>query len=501
MIEILNVTKRYGAIVALNDISLNFKKGEIHALLGKNGAGKSTFVNILYGRISPTSGRIYINNTEIDFRRYQPNIAQKMKISLVPQEPLFAEDLTIEDNLFLGAEMINKLKNLNRKDMRKKTIEVLEQVGLESYSPTTKVSNMPIGDRQLLNIGQVLYLKETEILLLDEISSGLSEERMRFISEQLKKERKKNKTIIFISHRLKEVINLCDRITVFRDGKWIITEDIENISLDKLTNYIIGENTKTYTTNNGSYFKNHKEKPLLEVNNLCIDHYVSNVNLKIYNGEVIGIAGLVGSGGKQFMESIGGIIRPTQGEIIYKGKKVSFSNPNNAIKEGIVYLSDDREGDIIFSDFSIKDNSIIGSWEKISNCLGINSKKELELFYTISKKLKLKYDNFYDNIGMLSGGNRQKVGVGRLIIMNPSIFILNEPTKGIDVGVKYELLELIREKLTKSSSIILSTPEIEELIMIADRIVVFYKGLIQRVISRSEFSEKTIFKELQGDDK
>jgi ABC-type sugar transport system ATPase subunit len=499
MIEVVNVTKRYGAVVALKNVSVFFKKGQIHGLVGKNGAGKSTLVDILYGRVVPTSGKIYINNTEIDFRRYQPNIAQKMKVALVPQQPLVAENLTIEENLFLGSEMMDKSKNLDKKNMRKKTIEILERMGLERYNPSDKISELSIADIQLLNIGQVLYLKDAEIILLDEIAAGLSEERMHFISEKLKEEREKGRTIIYISHRLKEVIGLCNCITVLRDGNLIITDDIKKINFNNLTKYIIGKDIKNFSASDVDYFTNYKEEPsLLEVKNLSIDHLLSNINLKIYKGEVLGVMGLVGSGDKTFMEVIGGVRCITQGDIIYKGRKVFLNNPNKAIKNGIVYLSDNRERDSIFSTFSIKDNLLMGVWEKISNILGIIPKKELEVFYRLSKQLMLKYDKFTDNVSMLSGGNRQKVCVGRLISMDPDIYILNEATKGIDVGVKYELLELIREKLVKSSAVIVSTSEIEELLLVADRIVVFYKGKIHKIISRSNFSVRNVFKAVQG---
>jgi len=498
MLEIDNITKKFGTIVALNNVSITFKKGEIHGLVGKNGAGKSTLVDIIYGWISPTSGEMHINSKEINFQRYQPDVAQKMKIALVPQNPIFAENLTIEENLFLGFEKVNNLRNLDKQYMKNKTREVLEKVGLDSYDPETKLVEMSIADKQLLNMGQVLYLKDVEILLLDEIAAGLSEKQMHFISEQLKKERKKNKTIIYVSHRLKEVIGLCDRITVLRDGDWIITEDIQKITFGKLTRYIIGVDTKMRTFGNESYFKGYETEPLLEVKNLSTDHFLRNINLKLYKGEVLGIAGLVGSGKKQLMEAMSGVIHLNKGEIIYKGEKVFFTNPNTAIKKGIVYLSDDREGESIFSDFCIKDNAVTGSWERISNYLGINSKREIELFYDISRQLRLKYGEFSDNIGALSGGNKQKVCIGRLINMLPSIFILNDPIKGIDVEVKYELLEFIRKKLTKNSAVIMSTPGIEELLMVADRIVVLYNGKIHEVIPRSEFSEIRIFKAVQG---
>ncbi|OFW54695.1 MAG: hypothetical protein A2163_03190 [Actinobacteria bacterium RBG_13_35_12] len=496
MIEIINITKKYGAIVALNNVNITFKKGEIHGLVGKNGAGKSTLIDILYGRISPTSGKIYINSTEIDFRRYHPDIAhQKMKIAIVPQQTEYAQDLTLEENIFLGFEKVDNLGNLDRKYMKNKTREILKEIGLDNYSPETKLVELSFAEKQLLNIGQTLYLRDSEIILLDEIASGLSEERMHFISEQLKKERKKNKTIIYVSHRLKEVIGLCDRITVLRNGSCITTEDIQEMNLDKLTRYIIGSDINMQNSSDAYYLKDYSTQPLLEIKNLSLDHSLKNINFKIYKGEVFGIAGL---GVKKLMEILSGIILPSQGEIIYKGEKVFFTDPNTAIKRGIAYLSDDREGESIFTDFSIKDNSIVGSWEKISNFWGINSQKEFELFFSFTKQLRLSYNKFSDNITTLSGGNRQKVCVGRLINMFPSVFILNEPTKGIDVQVKYELMQYIREKLTKNSAIIMSSPEDEELLMVADRILVLYNGKVYDVIPRSEFSESRIFKAVQG---
>lgn len=499
MLKISNITKKFGEIVALNNISITFAKGEIHGLVGKNGAGKSTLVDIIYGWILPTSGSIIINGNEIDLRGFQPEDAKKLKIGLVPQHPLFAEDLSIEDNLFLGSEKLDNFSNLNKKFMKKKTREILQKVGLDNYDPETIVEEMSIADKQLLNIGQVLYLKNVEFLLLDEIAAGLSEKQMHFVSEQLRKERDKGKTIIYVSHRLKEVIGLCDRITVLRNGNKIITEDIKKLTFNEITDYIIGVKTKLHTFfEDENYFKDYKANPLLEVKNLYDDHFLRNINFKAYKGEVLGFAGLIGSGVKQLMEIICGVEHLRQGEIIYKGEKIIFSDPNEAIKKGIIYLSDNREGDSLFGDFSVKDNMVAGSWKDLSGFLGIDSNREIKLFYSISKRLSLKYGNYSDNIGTLSGGNRQKVCIGRLINRNPSIFILNQPIKGIDIGVKYELLELIRTKLTKDSLVILSTPGINELLTIADRIVVLYKGEIHKVIPRNEFSETKIFKAIQG---
>lgn len=499
MLEIQNITKLFGAIVALNNVSVTFKKGEIHGLVGKNGAGKSTLVDIIYGRIPPTNGKMRIDGTNIDFRRFIPGAAQKMKIALVPQHPIFAEDLSIEENLFLNFEKLNKFKNLDKQYMKKKTVEILEKISLQNFSQDTKVNEMSVADKQLLNVGQVLYLKNIEILLLDEIAAGLSKERMSLVAEQLRKEREKNKIIIYVSHRLKEVLDLCDRVTVLRDGEFIITEDTQKIDFADLTKYIVGADTNLPTFRDESYLKNYNIEPLVEVKNLSADDNLRKINLKVYKGEVLGITGLVGSGVKQLMEVLGGVRHFHEGEIYYSGKKVFFNDPHDAIRNGIVYLSDDREEESIFGDFSIKDNVIAGSWKQTANALGIKLKRELELFNKIVRQLSLKYGRFSDNINTLSGGNKQKVCVGRLINMMPSIFVLNEPIKGIDVGVKYELMELIRETLTKYSTVIMTTPGIEELLMVADRIAVLYKGEIHEIISKNEFSESRVFKSIQGE--
>ena len=279
MLEIQNITKLFGAIVALNNVSVTFKKGEIHGLVGKNGAGKSTLVDIIYGRIPPTNGKMRIDGTNIDFRRFHPGAAQKMKLALVPQHPIFAEDLSIEENLFLNFEKLNKFKNLDKQYMKKKTVEILEKISLQNFSQDTKVNEMSVADKQLLNVGQVLYLKNIEILLLDEIAAGLSKERMSLVAEQLRKEREKNKIIIYVSHRLKEVLDLCDRVTVLRDGEFIITEDTQKIDFADLTKYIVGADTNLPTFRDDSYLKNYNIEPLVEVKNLSADDNLRKINL------------------------------------------------------------------------------------------------------------------------------------------------------------------------------------------------------------------------------
>ena len=503
IIQFENILKVFPGVVALNSVSLSLKKGEIHGLVGKNGAGKSTFVDIMYGAKRCDSGIGIINidgiEKQIDLTSFNPKKARDLGIYLVPQEPPFATDLTIEENFFMQNPIMKKGK-LDRLSMCKEVKKALLRFGL-NFNPNMRISDISMEDRHLVYTALVTELFDSRIILLDEVTSALRRAKTERLFEYLN-QIKKDKVIVLITHRIPEILELCDTVSVFRDGDKIITDSVKNFDGKQLSDLIVGESVEIPKFEDKYYCNYSKDiKNILELKHFTMAPYFNDINLEVKEGEILGVTGLFESGATQLFRAISGIMVPDSGNMKIRDEIHRNYTPSALIGKKVVYGTNDRLKEGSFNDLSILDNVNVSIWSDLIRNHRIDLKEEIKVYNRFYKEYNIKSTNFNHKIMTLSGGNQQKVILARLSALNPQILILDEPTKGIDVGAKYEILKLLRINLTgenSKNSLIINSSSIEELMLVCDRILVMVNGQIVKEFTKDKFNEKSIFRAIQG---
>lgn len=485
ILSVRNIVKIFPGTIALDYIDFDLYSGEIHGIVGRNGAGKSTLVSILYGAIQPTSGELFINNKKIVLN--STDDALKHGISLVPQEPQIFKDLTIAENLFspryLAVDNSTKSFFINWVKLNKICKNILDLLEI-NLSPDTPMSATSVGTQQLLSIGKALFINKSKIILLDEATSsvGLRDKEMIY---NLINKYKKDAAIVFITHKINEIYEICDKVTVLKDGKKIETCTINETEQKKVISMMFGEKydfnlIESISDNNIS-----SNKDILEIKDLTSINQFENISFNLKENEILGLVGLKGAGKTELLESIAGIKQPFRGEIILSGKKVVFQSPSDALNSGIIYLPEDRAKNGLINILTVRENLLMTGIKRVTNRLGfISSSKEKKLTNNLIIKFNIKTPTSEQLVSALSGGNKQKVLVGRSFATNPKIYLLDEPTRGVDIEAKEEILKMIREDLVKNSSIMLTSPEVEDLIHICDRIVILFSGKVQKIIKK-----------------
>jgi ABC-type sugar transport system ATPase subunit len=503
-LRIRGISKRYPGVTALDGIDLVLRKGEIHGLVGKNGAGKSTVVKILYGVTTAEAGSIEINGSdgraEVRLADYNPIRARKMGVYMVPQEPVFALDLTIEENFFMANPLMKGLLTMNREEMRERTARCLRDFELD-FSPNLKIRDVPMEDRHLLYTALVVDLYPSRIVLLDEVTSALRKNKCDILFAYLNRI-KKDKAIVLITHRVKEVIEFCDMVTVFRNGRRVVTDSVANMDEGKLANLIVGENVEIPKFAEASYIDFAAgPKPILAAEDLSSEPFFSGISFTLHEGEILGITGLVESGVTQLMRCLAGVETLKGGRVAYKGEALPILTPDLALERGIVYGTNDRLNEGNFPDLNVMDNINACVWRRLAvPPFGFLSRpREEESYLEAVRSFNLKSHSPQANVLSLSGGNQQKVILTRLIATDASIFILDEPTKGIDVGAVYEILRYLRQNIiSRNCGIIVNLSSIEEMLLVCDRVITIVDGRLEGEFRRSEFSEDAIFRSVQG---
>lgn len=480
-----NITKIFPGTVALDDVSIQLNKGEIHGLVGRNGAGKSTLINILYGALQPTDGKIFINNQEVTLKN--PIDGLKYGVSLVPQEPQFFNDLSIAENLVApnyrkynhGAGIIF----INWKKIYKKCKDILDLLNL-NISIDTLMSDTSIGIQQLISIGKALFINESKIILLDEVTSSVGLRDKDKIYDLVNKY-KKQAAILFITHKINEVFEICDRVSTIRDGKKVKTSLISKIDQKDVVRSMFGDK---YDFN---IIKNKNEKivnenvKILEIKELTRINEFEKISFDLCKNEIVGLVGLKGAGKSELLQTIFGIYQPYSGEILLSGRKFIFKHAGVALKRGIVYLPEDRVKSGLINILTVRDNLLLNLLKIVVNRIGfINGKKELNIVNKLIERFNIDTPTPEQQILALSGGNKQKVLVGRSFAASPEIYLLDEPTRGVDIECKREILRIIREELVRASSIIMTSPEVEDLINICDRIIVMFQGKLLKILKK-----------------
>ncbi len=484
ILETKNIIKQFGGIKALDGISMKVKTGEVHAIVGENGAGKSTLIKILTGAHEPTSGTVIFDGKE--YTSFSPEESAELGIAAIYQELNLIPYLSIAENMFFGREICNG-PFCDYKKMQEETKKYFNEIGLD-VDPKMQVKMLGIAQQQMVEIVKVVS-KKAKLIIMDEPTAPLTDNETKELYEIIRELKSRGVTIIYISHRLEEIFEVCDRVTVFRDGKYVTTNEVSGMTRDKLITAMVGREL-------GEDFPKRKT-PIgdvcLEVKNLN-NKKLHDVSLKLHKNEILGIGGLMGAGRTEFARAVFGADPIDSGTIIAKGKEVVIKNPETAFKNKIAMLPEDRKGQGVFLKLPIKNNITISILDKISKMGFVNKKKEDEMCENMQGSLSIKLANMLQPVKALSGGNQQKVVFSKLLATESDILIVDEPTRGIDVGAKQEIYKLMRELTEKGKSIIMISSEMPELIGMSDRIVVMREGHVSKELLPDEFSQETILK-------
>ncbi len=498
VLRLKKVTKMFAGTLALDGVDLEIKRGEIHGLIGKNGAGKSTLVNIIAGVLEPTEGEIVLEGQVL--KSLSRSESREKKIAIVPQEPQVVLDYTVTENLFMPDYIISPIfRNVNFKAMQQKAQEIVDQAGFE-VNVEALASDLTVSERQLLLVVKAAYVEDARIIILDEASASLSQKDEELFFNIVRKIREEGNTVIFISHHIDEILSLCDRITVLRDGTTIGSFECTDLDTEKTSHLIIGEELDEVAVPSEKAGKPVREfgENVLSVQSLTKAGVFKDISFEIKQGEILGFAGLRGSGRTEIFKCIVGADDFDYGHIACGEVHGHFKDPADAQKNGLVYLPEDREGEGIVEVLSVRENLILNSLKKITNLGLINRKKESQQVQALVDLLDIKIASPEQEISQLSGGNKQKVVVGRIMGAEPRVFILDEPTRGIDIVAKASILKIIADKLSKEAGILITSPGIEELMQICDRIIVLYGGEIVKEFHKKDFSEKNIYFTMQS---
>ncbi len=503
-LRIKGISKRYPGVVALDEVDLVLKKGEIHGMVGKNGAGKSTAVKVIYGVTNADAGTMEVmsgtGSLNMDIALHNPARARQAGIYMVPQEPVFALDLTIEENFFMAQPIMKHFFAMNRKEMQDRAAHCMRDFNLP-FSPATKIKDVPMEDRHLLYTALVVDLFPSEVVLLDEVTSALRKDKCDILFEYLNRV-KPDKAIVLITHRIKEVLEFCDVVTVFRNGRRIVTDDVKNLDVAKLSNLIVGENVEIPEFEKSAYCDYSASPPvILEAEHATTEPFFHDISFKLHEGEILGITGLVESGVTQLLRSVTGVEPLEEGQLRLKGRAVSNLTPEKALELGIGYGTNDRLNEGNMPDLSVMDNINVCVWPRLAKPpFGfIDRKSEMENYENAVDSFNLKCHSPFTGVTTLSGGNQQKCILTRLIATNSSVYVFDEPTKGIDVGAVYEILRYLRQRIiSENCGVIVNLSSIEELMLVCDRVITVVDGRIAAEFLRGDFSEDAIFRSVQG---
>jgi len=490
-LELKNISKNFHGVNALQDVNFQLKPNSIHALLGENGAGKSTLVKILCGVYQPDGGSIFLNGNQVTIADPAKSLA--LGISAIHQESVMFDELTVTENIFIGNHITKSNGLIDWKAMRVKTQKILDDLEA-NILPDEKIKDLSIAQRHIVQISRSL-IHDADIVIMDEPTASLSQKEINELYEIIRNLKKQNKSIIFISHKLDEVMEVCDEYTVLRDGALINADMISNTNKDQLITHMAGREINQIFPKNIVTI----EDEIFSVKNLYKKTQFKNINFNLRKKEILGFYGLVGSGRSEVMKSIFGITKLDEGEIIFKNNSLKIKDPSDAIKNGIVYLSEERQNLGMTGLMSVKDNINMAIMEKNSDLFVINNQKETENAAEMQEKLNIKVSYWSQLTQSLSGGNQQKTVIAKWLSTKPEVLILDEPTKGIDVRSKSAVHEFMGELVENGMSIIMVSSELTEILGMCDRVVVMYKGQIKEILDVKNTSSEQIVKIASGD--
>ena len=484
--RVSGINKSFPGVKALDNVNFAVRKGTVHALCGENGAGKSTLMKIINGIYKADSGQIFLDEKPVTIK--DPIQARDYGIAMIAQELNYVPEMSIEENLFLGRLPVTKFGNVDWKRVRRETIEFLRQENLP-YKPDQKLKTLTVSDIQMLEIIKA-FSNNAQIVIMDEPTSAITNREVEVLFGKIAELKKKGVSIIYISHKMEEVFRIADDITVLRDGKTVETHPASEIDLDKVIALMVGRKMDNV------YPKEEVEigEPILEIEGLGSKGVFKDINFKANKGEIVGFAGLMGAGRTETMRAIFGLDPYDEGKIKVHGKEVTIKKVSDSIAQKVVMLSEDRRRYGIIPIRSVMENASISSLDKIIYGGRWHPKVEKELVSKYFEKMHVKTPSLETAIQGLSGGNQQKVLLAKWMLRDPDVLILDEPTRGIDVGAKFEIYRLMTDLVKEGKTVIMVSSELPELIGMCDRIYIMNKGRITGCLSKDEFSQETIMR-------
>ena len=484
ILEMREISKNFGGIHALQNVKFSLREGEVHALLGENGAGKSTLMNILSGAVSPDAGEVVYKGNHVILKN--PHAAGNLGIVKVHQELQLVSEMTVSQNIFLGCEPVKFGRMVDFKTMDRKATDLLGQLNVD-FKCTQQIKNLSVAHMQMVEIAKALH-QNFSILILDEPTSSLTDKEIQRLFDTVRELVKQKKSVIYISHRLDEIFTIADRATVFRDGKYIDTVDVAGLTKANLVKMMVGRDIPEYHDRNSGT----NEAVVMEIDHLTDYNKLRDVSFVLNQGEILGVAGLVGSGRTEMATAIFGSNPVKGGTIRIRGNEIKIKSPNQAIANGIMLIPENRKLQGIVTQRSVRDNMVLGSLKKYAKHGILRFNMIRQSVRDLSEKLGIVPRNEDLPVSNLSGGNQQKVVLAKALDVKPSILILDEPTRGIDVNAKHEIYQLIRTLASEGISIIMISSELPEILLLSNRIMVMCEGKVSGFFRNKDVTEEQI---------
>lgn len=489
-LELKHISKSFPGVKALDDVSFAVEEGTVHVLVGENGAGKSTLIKIINGIYTADSGQMFVNGQEITV--HNPQYMHRMGVATIHQELSPVKDLSVAENIFLGREPMTKLHLVDWKKMYKDAQALIDRLGFH-YNARAKMGTLTVSDMQIIEIIKAISVN-ARLIIMDEPTSSITEGEVKVLFEQINKLRDRGITIIYISHKLDELMEIGDRASVMRDGKLISTDDVKNLTKSEIITRMVGRTMDdVYPVKTAPV-----GEAILEIKNLYKEGVFRDVNITLHKGEILGIAGLVGAGRSEVFRTVFGLDKFDSGEIIYFGEKINIKSVADSIDKGIMMLTEDRKGEGLVLCRSVGENISLPNLNEYLRGNLIDQKKESRDALQMAEKLGIKTPTLKTPAGSLSGGNQQKIVIAKWLLKNPKVLIMDEPTRGIDVGAKYEIYKLMCELAAEGIGIVMISSELPEIIGISDRAVIMCEGHITGEIKRKDFSQEKIMRYAVG---
>lgn len=487
LLEMVDISKSFFGVKALENINIQAYAGKVLALLGENGAGKSTLMKILSGIYKKDTGKILIEGKEVNINGIRA--AEDLGITIIHQELSMLLNMTVCENIFLGNEKASGFGKLNKREMKMKSAEMLQRIGC-SVEPDTMVGKISVGEMQMIEIIKAVS-KHSKIIIMDEPTTALTDVETQKLFEVIEKLKSEGIAIIYISHRLDEIFQICDDVTVLRDGKHIGSARVSDVTKDQLITMMVGRELEEQFP----YKKEETGKTVLKVENLIWKDKVKNVSFEVKSGEIVGFSGLMGSGRTETAKIIFGEYKKTSGNIYVDGEEVNVHSPKDAIKCGLAYLSEDRKKEGLILGMSVGENMTLSNLKNFEQAaFRLNKNDENNIVADYIKKLSIKTTGASQRIKNLSGGNQQKVIIAKWIMLSPKVLIIDEPTKGIDVGAKKEIYDVLNELKKSGKAIIMISSDMPEIVGICDRVIVMHEGMVTGELNREEANQENIMK-------
>lgn len=490
ILQMKNITKQFPGVLALDKVSIELKKGEIHAVMGENGAGKSTLMKVLSGAYIPDEGDIYINGEKAIIKK--PIDATNQGISIVYQDQNIFSHSTVTENIFIK-ELPIKNKLIDYKTMKTKTKELMEKYNITHIDYKKNCSELSVGQQQMVEILRATS-ENVKILVLDEPTSALTEVETKILYEIMNLLKSEGVSIFYVSHRLQEIFDVCDRVTVLRDGKYIDTLKISETNKDEVVSLMVGRKVAYNYGANTSEIKD----VILSVRNLSYGKFLKNIDFELHEGEILGVAGLEGSGRTEMIECIFGVKKKSGGEIFIKNSRVEITSPAIARRKGLAYITKDRKKVGLFMRVGVAENIVGPNLELVTTNNLIDKKKVIKHSDEYIKKFDIKTPNRDKLVMGLSGGNQQKVLLAMWLIKKPNILLINEPTRGIDVGTKEEIHKLIRNMAKTGAAVLIVSSDMQEIIGASDRLLVLHEGNSMGFLEGKDINEDKIIRRMSG---